>query len=223
MSRGASRLTGATLTMIAAGWLAWAPPSPAYNFWSAGCRDCHSSFLDATSIKPGNIWPDSKHNVHRNDMLDSLCGACHVVNGDDPALNLSRGETGLPGKGCVGCHGADPTPGTPNNYWGAGLRLHHFNAGVGPDDQGLVCSDCHNTDPAPQPENTLPLYYGRTGVNVHRSCNDDGSENWTSDGLGLDNDGDLPYDGADSDCPLFADGFQSGDTSRWSSAIPLRG
>ncbi|MBP1643169.1 MAG: hypothetical protein H6Q03_1838, partial [Acidobacteria bacterium] len=39
----------------------------------------------------------------------------------------------------------------------------------------------------------------------------------------LDNDGDLAYDGTDANCPLFADGFETGDTARWSSAIPLLG
>jgi len=218
MRRAASSLISATLATIAAVWFVSAPPVTAYVTWTAGCTDCHSSFLDSTSIKPGNVWPASKHNVHRNQMLDSpRCGACHTVDGDDPVLNFSRGETGLPGKGCVGCHGVDPDPGNPNAWWGSGLRLHHANSGI------AVCATCHTDDPAPMPEHIQPLYYGVAGVNVHRSCNDDGSENWTSDGLGLDNDGDLAYDGTDANCPLFADGFESGDTARWSSAIPLLG
>jgi hypothetical protein len=219
-SRSSLLITTAAAVALAAGALA--PGARAYDYWSAGCRDCHTSFTDTVSVYPGNTWPDDKHNTHRNVMMNGLCGACHVVNGDDPAMYTSRGETGLPGQGCRGCHGVDPTPGTANFNWGAGLRLHHANAGVGPDNGGLFCVDCHS-DPLPPPERTLPLYYGKTGVNVLSSCNADGSENWTSDGVGLDNDGDLLRDAADPDCPLFADGFESGNTTRWSTVVPLRG
>ncbi len=202
-------------------WVAVPTRARAYDFWNAGCRDCHSSFTDSASVFPGNTWPANKHDVHRDTMLNGLCGACHVEDGDDPAMNFSRGETGMPGKGCVGCHGVDPTPGTPNNRWGAGLRLHHANANVGPDNGGQVCADCHTSDPAPRPERTRPLYYGLVGVFVQDSCNADGTENWTSDLLGLDNDGDLLRDAADLDCPRFADGFESGDFIRWSNVVPL--
>jgi hypothetical protein len=195
----------------------------AYNRWDNGCTDCHSNFLDPNSTKPGNTWPSSKHNIHRSSMMNSLCGTCHVDDGDNPLLDSSRGEPGLPGVGCMGCHGVDPDPTTPGNkWWGAGLRLHHANSNVGLDNSNLACIDCHTDDPAPLGENAIPVYYGGTDVNIFDPCNADGSENWTSDGLGLDNDGDLDYDAADSDCEaaFFEDGFESGDTSGWDATVP---
>ena len=181
----------------------------AYNRWDNGCTDCHSNFLDPNSTKPGNTWPSSKHNIHRSSMMNSLCGTCHVDDGDNPLLDSSRGEPGLPGVSCLGCHE------------GVGLRLHHANANVGTDTNNEVCADCHS-DSAPPGENTVPAYYGGTDVNIFDPCNADGSENWTSDGLGLDNDGDLDYDAADSNCEaaFFEDGFESGDTSGWDATVP---
>jgi hypothetical protein len=151
-----------------------APEAGAYVRWASGCTDCHSDFRDEVSIKPGNVWPDDKHNVHRrsiiNDTASDYCGACHVTNGDNPLLNGSRGEPGIPGVGCMGCHGVDPDPGVPNNtWWGSGLRLHHANKNVGPDNGGLVCANCHNDDPAPLGEHSVPIYYGLTDINVRRS------------------------------------------------------
>ena len=202
-------------------WIGAVERADAYTRWGNGCTDCHSRFKDAASTKPGNAWLDDKHDVHRRQMMNSLCGTCHITNGDDPLLNSSRGEPGLPGVSCMGCHGVDPDPGTPNNsWWGSGLRLHHANANVGTDNGGMLCVDCHDDDPAPLGENAVPIYYGGTDVNVFDPCNLDASENWTTDGLGLDNDGDLAYDGDDSDCPFFADGFESGDLSGWSLTVP---
>ena len=202
-------------------WLGSTVEVSAYTRWGNGCTDCHSSFDDANSTKPGNTWPADKHAVHIGNMMNGLCGTCHVSNGDNPLLDESRGETGLPGVGCMGCHGVDPDPSTPNNgWWGAGLRLHHANENVGTDNGGLLCVDCHDDDPPPLGENAVPVYYGGPNVNIFDPCNLDGSENWTSDGLGLDNDGDLAYDAADADCPFFRDGFESGDTSNWSAVVP---
>ena len=199
-------------------------PSSGYERWADGCPDCHNDFTDSTSAKPGNTWPQSKHTVHRSNMMTfsppSSCGACHVNSGDNPRLNSSAGYGSLPPVSCMGCHGADPTPGTANNHWGAGLRLHHANANVGPDNANRECVDCHENDPLPMPEDVLPAYYGGANIHVLDPCNLDGSENWTSDGFGLDNDGDLDYDSADSNCPLFADGFESGDASNWSTTVP---
>jgi hypothetical protein len=105
---------------------------------------------------------------------------------------------------------------------GVGLRLHHANADVGTDNNMEVCADCHS-DSAPPGEDTVPAYYGGTNVNVFDPCNADDAENWTPDGLGLDNDGDLDYDAADSDCGeagFFEDGFESGDTTAWDATVP---
>ena len=209
-------------------WLGSAQHVRAYNKWGDGCTDCHSNFLNPTSIKPGDTWPGSQHNIHRSSMMtDAIdwCGTCHVDDGDDPVLDFSRGESGLSGVGCMGCHGVDPDPGMANNkWWGAGLRRHHANSNVGLDDGDLACVDCHTDDPAPLGENAIPVYYGGNNINVLDPCNADGSENWTSDGLGLDNDGDLDYDAADSDCSasaaIFTDGFESGDLSAWSLTVP---
>ena len=202
-------------------WMGAAERADAYTRWGNGCTDCHSSFKDASSTKPGNAWLDDKHDVHRREMMNFLCGTCHITDGDDPLLDSSRGEPGLPGVSCMGCHGVDPDPGTPNNgSWGSGLRLHHANANVGTDDGGMLCVDCHDDDPAPLGENAVPIYYGGTDVNVFDPCNGDDSENWTPDGLGLDNDGDLAYDSDDPDCPFFGDGFESGDLSGWSLTVP---
>ncbi len=202
-----------------------ASPAFSYRSWDTGCTDCHTSFTGDESTKPGNVWPEDKHVVHRSAMMDQdvpdSCGACHDQIGDDPLLNSSAGTAELPGLGCMGCHGVDPTPGTENNLWGAGLRLHHANANVGGDGNGLECVTCHPVDPLPMPEDILPAYYGLPTINVLDPCNPGGTENWTSDGLGLDNDGDLDYDADDSACTsIFADGFESDDTSAWSSTVP---
>jgi len=206
-------------------WLVTTPAGFAYQRYDPGCKDCHGSFESNTSLKPGNTWPDRKHDVHREQMMtDGLCDTCHKsTDGRNPFLNESDGETGLPGVGCMGCHGRDPRPDIPNNsWWGTGLRLHHANAGVPADDDGFTCVTCHADDPLPFPEDQPPIYYGVAGINISGPCNTDDSENWTSDGLGLDNDGDLDYDTADSDCAtaIFQDGFESGDTQMWAASNP---
>jgi len=43
-------------------------------------------------------------------------------------------------------------------------------------------------------ESDNPPYYGKAGVNITNALNTDGKENYTSDGLGLDNDGNGLYD-----------------------------
>jgi hypothetical protein len=95
-------------------------------------------------------------------------------------------------QGCRGCHGVEPIEGMPEDSWAAGLRLHHENADAPPDSGGLTCQmGCHAGDPMPLPEDTLPLYYPRQDTTVTDSCDDN-----------LDNDGDLDYDGDDSDCAV---------------------
>jgi hypothetical protein len=86
--------------------------------------------------------------------------------------------------------------------WTVGLRLHHAMAGAPADNNGQVCADCHNDVVAPSPENYVPVYYARSDVNVKDPCDATTSagEDYDSDGLGLDNDGDLLYDGSDPDC-----------------------
>jgi len=164
----------------------------AYERFKDGCDNCHD-FFDTSSQIPNNAWPDTKHNVHRNEMLDGVCDACHL-DGDNrnPYLNESNGTPNLPGLGCTGCHGRTYAP--PIGTAGIGLRRHHANSGI------AVCGNCHNDDTRIYLETVSPPYYGLPTVNINESCNSDGMENWTSDGLGLDNDGDLARDLDDTDC-----------------------
>jgi len=180
------------LLLVAVLSLVFVSTSFAYNRYSAGCDNCHGNFLSNTSLKPNNTWPGTKHNVHRNNMLDGVCDACHLTGDNwDPYTYQSNGTANLPGVGCNGCHGRYYGP--QIGYAGVGLRQHHANSGI------TVCSNCH-TDDRVFLETVLPPYYGQPTVNITESCNSDGSENWTPDGLGLDNDGDLAYDGDDPDC-----------------------
>ncbi len=55
----------------------------------------------------------------------------------------------------------------------------------------------------PAAENVKPPYFTRADVRVTKPCvknKANGGEDFNADGKGLDNDGDLAYDGNDSDC-----------------------
>jgi hypothetical protein len=101
---------------------------------------------------------------------------------------------------CIGCHGrAEPDAG--GVVTGAGLRRHHWNAGV-------PCTPCHqDSDPGtgftPVGEHVLPPNYPalRFGSGID-PCNraPDLSEDFVGSMLGLDNDGDDFYDEDDRDC-----------------------
>jgi hypothetical protein len=88
---------------------------------------------------------------------------------------------------------------------GAGLRQHHYTAGV------QRCVNCHSdSNPAsytPVGEDVLPNYYANPGANHPQipkdPCNADGSERFAGT-EGLDNDGDGSYDAADSDCTVMS-------------------
>jgi hypothetical protein len=206
----------------------------AYNQWSiaddaTNCRECHGDFRSSSYVSPvdGQLW-GNLHNIHRFDMLDGDCDVCHLDGDTFPVLlDDSAGGVGFASIGCMGCHGVDP--GTPNNHWGAGLRLHHTSAGVPPDGDGLTCVSCHNDDPPPQAESVLPSYYFTPDA-AHPNkptdpCNPAPGfpENFAGLTIALDNDGDLLYDQADSDCgtgEVFLDDFESGDTSSWSLTVP---
>lgn len=210
-----ARTFGVALTAAMFAFLSLtAMPALAYQKYTDGCQSCHGGFRSSSSSeKPGNTWPRNLHDRHRYDMLSgsSTCKACHVINGDNPNLNASGGVTGLPGYGCVGCHGRDYN-GTVS---GVGLRLHHNAHGV------TSCLGCHDSDPAPKAENVLPPYYGKTGVKITGSCNTDGTENWTSDGLGLDNDGDDTYDTNDTDCVVGTPDIAINPTSLAFGNVPV--
>jgi hypothetical protein len=135
-------------------------------------------------------------------MLDSDCDACHSAPDRFPVLlGSSSGGNGLEPIGCTGCHGRNEDAG-PNSDRAAGLRQHHYRAGV------TICTDCHDdADPAnftPVGENVQPSYYF-TPDPAHPnkptdSCNLGGEENFAGAPQGLDNDGDTLYDGNDPDC-----------------------
>jgi len=150
----------------------------------ASCADCHPEFISKGPL----------HDLHvGNSQMTNTCTLCHSGVGDIPKTWTSGS-----GEGCRGCHGRDNGPGFT---WGAGLRAHHANAGAPPDMNGQLCAACH-TDPPPDPESTPPVYYLLSDVDVKDPCVaalPDG-EDYDGDGKGLDNDGDLTYDGNDADC-----------------------
>ncbi len=224
----------AGLAAIAASAI-WTGTANAYDRWSVNddatnCGECHGDFRAATyiSLVDGQNW-GNLHNLHRETMLNDDCAACHLASDEFPVLlNESEGGAGFEAVSCMGCHGVDPNPGTPNTEWGAGLRAHHLNAGVPPDQNGFTCLSCHPVDPLPPLESVPPSYYFTPDA-AHPNkpsdpCNPSPGfpENYAGFTLGLDNDGDLAYDAADSNCgiPIFADGFESGDTSAWSDTVP---
>jgi hypothetical protein len=102
---------------------------------------------------------------------------------------------------CSVCHAPGLTVPPPmancsQCHFPAGLREHHRNAGV------HQCSGCHMNPETASPESTIPTGYAGTGLDP---CN--GSEElFVSFTMGLDNDGDLLYDGDDPDCQA---GFES--------------
>jgi len=194
------------------------PPAGAYDQYTqnggtdaTNCGFCHGDFraTDYVSETDGMSW-GNLHNLHRNTMLTSDCNTCHSGSSRFPViLNFSSGGNGLSPIACVGCHGrnednvaGNPEVGAGRTGYGAGLRQHHYNAGV------QICAECHlDADPAsytPVGENVLPDYYANPGSN-HPSmptdpCNPAGGEDFAGDAEGLDNDGDDVYDGSDSDC-----------------------
>jgi hypothetical protein len=96
---------------------------------------------------------------------------------------------------CIGCHGrAEHDAG--GIVTGAGLRRHHWNAGV-------PCTPCHaDSEPAagftPVGEHVLPPNYAALGIDpLNRPPRF--SEDFAGSPLGLDNDGDYLYDVADPD------------------------
>ena len=214
-----SRITRISLTTAFIMFCALATLLPvtafAYNQYSQNgdntyCAACHGDFRSNTYISPvdGQLWGNI-HNLHRSTMLGGDCDACHLSSGRFPVrLDESAGGDGLVAIGCVGCHGRaeDNVAGNPSlpNGFGAGLRQHHTNAGVSD------CTNCHDdADPAnytPVGEQVLPPYYADPGINhpdmPTESCNSDGSEHFAGATIGLDNNGDLFYDGNSPSCDL---------------------
>ncbi len=193
--------------------LAWSSSGFAYDKYSANrdatnCRACHGDFRATAYVSPvdGQNW-GNLHNLHRTNMLNSDCNACHFSSRFPTFIGSSAGGTGLSPIGCLGCHGRaeDNVAGNPEfpaGGYGAGLRQHHQNAGI------TDCLECHDDSaPAsytPVGEHVLPPYYANPGTGhpsmPTQSCNADGSENFAGASHGLDNDGDDVFDTADNDC-----------------------
>lgn len=191
------RIRTSTMVLTITVVLASVWPAAAYDAYrmsgEADCWECHTTFRNEGAL----------HELHvgAGQMTDT-CRLCHTQNEDIPRIWTS-GTTG--GQGCRGCHGRDDGS---QFGWGAGIRKHHANAGVAADSNGEFCVDCHTTDaPIPLGEDTLPVYYTRTDVNITDPCETStgaGGEDYNGDGKGLDNDGDLDYDANDSNCGATA-------------------
>ncbi len=180
---------------------------------NTNCGACHGDFRSSsyTSLADGQSW-GNLHNLHRQDMLGGRCEACHS-GGDRWPVNLSFSDDVALSNSCSGCHGrSQDGTGFGREGWGAGLRQHHFRAGV------ANCAECHErsdlgglTDAnplyfIPVGENVLPPYYasGDPDVAPTDPC---GVENFAGATIGLDNDGDgfhdpafQNWDGTDANC-----------------------
>ncbi len=208
-------IAGSILALIAVAVLSPAPVL-AYETYSedgaGNCVTCHGDFRQSpyTSLSDGQSWGDDLHDVHRRTMLNSDCSTCHPSGGFTPvSLGSSAGGNGLAPISCVGCHGrAEDGTGSGSTGYGAGLRQHHFRAGI------EACVDCHSdADPANKTvvgEHVLPPYYANPG-NDHPlipndSCNPAPGfpEDFAATTQGLDNDGDDAYDENDPDCAAAA-------------------
>jgi hypothetical protein len=177
---------------------------------ATNCALCHGDFQSAyTSLSDGQPWSSDLMDVHSSVMLNGDCDTCHGSGPKFPVLiGSSKGGTGLDPIGCAGCHGraADGT-GTGSEGFGAGLRQHHWDAGI------QLCVNCHSdSNPAnftPVDEDILPPYYSASDPShpliPSDSCNplaDGFPEDYEGSTLGLDNDGDGLYDEADAiPCP----------------------
>jgi hypothetical protein len=186
------------------------------------CAACHGAFQEGEyeSFAEGITWSDSLHDAHLNntDIEDDQdgkqdCDNCHGgVNTSGRQVRLANSgsaKDGVNAIGCMGCHGRlEDGPG----QFGDGLRAHHMASDSyvnwpGGIPGGLNCAICHASDTTPASEDTPPPWFASvTNTSIMKSmapCSVDGEEDYSSDGTGLDNDGDLDYDALeDSDCAL---------------------
>jgi hypothetical protein len=137
-------------------------------------------------------------------MLAGDCLTCHSSGPRFPVLiDSSAGGTDLVAISCTGCHGRfEDGIGFGTFGYGAGLRQHHWTAGV------TICDDCHtDSNPAgftPVGEEFLPLYYSNNDpahpLIPSDPCNPEADgfpEDYAGSTLGLDNDGNGLYDESD--------------------------
>ena len=202
----------------------------AYQFWSddvddvGQCAACHGAFRSGTYFSVGeNIsWGDHLHAVHldNTDVESSpngACDSCHDGAGTSGRkVNLQssvNANDGVNAIACMGCHGRLEDEAA---NIGAGLRAHHMGADAYLNWPGgipgfVTCAQCHPGDPTPVGESTAPPWYASiTNTSIMMTmnpCGLDGEEDFSSNGEGLDNDGDGDYDSADSDCGPAAEPF----------------
>lgn len=191
-------------------------PTYSQNRDATNCAFCHGDFRADNYISntDGQDW-GNLHNLHRFTMLAedspvSKCDVCHMGGGELRfPVYLSESATDyLAPIGCVGCHGRVEDVGHDSISlgFGAGLRQHHTNAGVG------LCADCHtDADPAnytPVGEHFAPPnYFTPDDVFTNKptdSCSSFGEENYAGIWQGLDNDGDGHHEDHDHDHALQA-------------------
>lgn len=189
----------------------------AWGRWADGCDTpaCHGSYLqNPYSPSSGPQWPSSLHAVHLDaTYMFTNCDLCHRTgDSNSPWMNWSNGTSSNPGftYGCMGCHGRFDGGNWPNGF---GLIASHRTV----TGSGCEVSGCHTSVGTPVAEYVEPHFYGSVDTAVSHSCNPAGTEDFSGDGVGLDNDGDGVSDGQDTDCAglVFFDLFESGDTSAW--------
>ena len=168
-----------TVVLIAALWT----PSASANQFFDGCAGCHASLAGKG---PG-------HDSHAN-LSNGVCESCHMNGG-------STGRKDPPLANCVRCHGRD-ADGSPSADFtaglGRGLRQHHVTVGA------AACGNCHadtvNATTGSAPENILPSFYSQALGGAGLDPCDGSEENFASNSISLDNDGDGLTDSADPDC-----------------------
>lgn len=212
-----------TLSVLAL-WTADTSAFPTYSKedGTGNCKMCHGDFRqdDYVSRTDGKNW-GNLHDLHRLVMMAedgpaNKCATCHTVVGRRPVFtNSSLGNGVWDPISCVGCHGRyedhqdehEPAEfnagnGHETHGMGAGLRQHHWTAGI------TYCGRCHeDADPAEfatAGEDVLPPYYFLPDPDFYNKptdpCNINGEEDYAGLLWGLDNDGDGKYDMQDSDC-----------------------
>jgi len=189
--------TMTALVLVVGSGIAFAYPD--YN----GCQGCHGKFEENkyVSKSDGTPWNKNLMDGHET-FVGGKCNACHK-DGSEGSVYLNFSKDSTLSKSCVGCHGRQEDvngscvggSGTQVECGsGAGLRrMHDMNVGSG------TCGSCHSGDPVPVGENINPYNYGKSGVQMMDACDADSSESRYGSS-GMDNDGDGPRDGSDSDC-----------------------
>ena len=166
-------IAASCVALLAAFWV----PSVVANPDFSGCDGCHADIA--------NKGPD--HDTHAA-ALGGDCDACHG-SGDKKNPPLDN---------CVGCHGRDADAGGDSVSAGLarGLRQHHQVSGI------TQCSACHSdaTGPVGVGEHILPSLYLSGLLSVKFDSCDGSEEQFRSNTISLDNDGDGLTDAADSDC-----------------------